>query len=92
MLQGDCIEITSEICADKVAGTVITLISVTDPNGNVITLNSAMTFGTDDCINVASTTYQLSEDALVGRWSFLCQSANGSKINYAEGYFFVEEQ
>lgn len=88
---GDCIEFFSEICADKVNGTTITLISVTDPLGNVITLNSAMSFGTDaDNTNIASTTYQLSETANAGRWTYLVQASNGSKNNYDEGYFFVE--
>lgn len=88
MIAGNCIEIESEICEDKVSGTVITLISITDPNSNVITLNQVMVF--DD--NIASTTYQLSLSATPGRWKFICQSVNQTKINYAEGYFFVEAQ
>lgn len=90
-LTGDCVSIFSEIDSNKIPGTVIKLISVTDPNDNLITLNLGMAFGTDnDNTNIASTTYQLSENAVCGRWTYLVQSTNGSKINYAEGYFFVE--
>lgn len=90
-LTGDCVEIFSEICADKVSGTVITLISVTDPSGNAIVLNSAMSFGTDDNdTNIASTTYQLDESAPTGKWTYLVRATNGTKNNYAEGNFFVE--
>lgn len=93
MIAGSCVEISSEICADKVSGTVITLISVTDPNGNIITLNTVMDFGTDDNnTNIAYATYQLDPTSPIGRWKFLIQSNNGGKINLAEGYFLVEDQ
>lgn len=89
--QGDCVEITAEISAKKVSGTILTLISVTDPLGNVITLNTIMVFGTEECdLMKASTTYQLDEGATAGRWKYEVQSKNGIKFNYAEGYFFVE--
>lgn len=90
---GDCVEIFSEICADKISGTVITLISVTDPNRNIISLNTPMEFGdNDDNLNIASTTYQLDESAPIGRWTYLVRATNGAKNNYNEGYFFVEDK
>lgn len=92
-LTGDCVNIFSEIDSSKISGTTITLISLTDPNGNIITLNQAMLFGSDaDDTNIASTTYQLDEDCPTGRWEYIVKSANGSRNNYANGYFFVEDK
>lgn len=93
MIAGNCVEFSSEICSDKVSGTVITLVSLTDPNGNVITLNTVMDFGTDDDnTNIAYATYQLDDNAPSGRWKYLVKSVNGIKVNLAEGYFFVEDE
>lgn len=90
---GDCIEIFSEIDPEKVEGTTITLESITDPNGVAISLGTIMNFGTEeDDLNIASITYQSEESAAPGRYKFLCKSRNGTRVNYAEGFFYIEDK
>ncbi len=90
---GSAVKIRSEIDADFVADTTITLVSITNPNGVTTTLNSAMTYAVDgDATNIASVVYQTSDDDVLGRYKYLVKTLNGTRKNYENGLFILEAQ
>lgn len=93
LILGSAVLIKSEIDADQITGTVITLQELLDPDGNDWANGETLTFGIGDDSNIASVIWQSSVTLHPsGKYMFLLKTINGSRENFAKGSFYLEAQ
>lgn len=91
-IKGSAIEIFGEVPSDKITGTTIYLQSLIDPDGNDLASSQILEFSTETGKeNIASVVWQSTSSNIIGRYMYLLKSVNGTKENFAKGYFNLIE-
>jgi hypothetical protein len=89
---GSAVEIFCEIPSAKVTGTTLTLESLVDPDGTNFASSQSLTFDLTTT-NLASVVWQSASGThKTGKYKFLVKAANGARVNYGKGSFYLTEQ